>query len=372
MLVKELIEREQKSITFYADIYQRYTQPDANMEDMNFLIDKILPTITFPMIMTDGKDSLITPFESYSLNIHIDSTLTPAEQEKYMQGMLNKMAQNYPPLIITDSTGKVLQKFYYTHSTFVDWLQLFPIIEVVVVVMFMFIGYLAFANIKKNEESKVWIGMAKEAAHQLGTPISSLMAWLEIIRINRENPAALDETVTEVEKDLDRLDIIARRFSKIGSMPEMKTENLADTIENTCIYYEKRLPHIGKKIQVVRNLNPRVYAEINPELFAWVFENLLKNAAEAIESKNGTVQITLNSHSKKKAMIYIKDDGKGMSSKQKRQAFFPGFTTKKRGWGLGLSLCKRIIEEYHSGKIYIKDSTPGKGTTFVIELPLVT
>lgn len=236
--------------------------------------------------------------------------------------------------------------------------------------LFIFIGYMAFSSIRRSEESRVWVGMAKEAAHQLGTPLSSLFAWLEILKINKNIPESIESTVSEMKSDLDRLNKITTRFSKIGSAPENRLMDIAAFIDNVCQYFERRLPHLGKKIEIIKNLEFNTYfASLNDELFEWVIENLLKNAAEAIEDRNGTVLISVYKNVRKKIVISVKDDGKGMTSKIKRQVFYPGFTTKKRGWGLGLSLSKRIIEDYHNGKIYIKESLPGKGTTFIIELP---
>eukprot|EP01107_Rhizomastix_libera_P002495 TRINITY_DN14337_c0_g1_i1.p1 TRINITY_DN14337_c0_g1~~TRINITY_DN14337_c0_g1_i1.p1 ORF type:complete len:242 (+),score=-22.42 TRINITY_DN14337_c0_g1_i1:549-1274(+) len=236
--------------------------------------------------------------------------------------------------------------------------------------MFIMVGYMAFSNIRRNEQSKVWVGMAREAAHQLGTPLSSLLAWIEILRYSKENPDSIDETLSEMDKDISRLQIITTRFSKIGSKPELEELNLSELIENVCLYFEKRLPHLGRKVDIVRKIDKPVIANVNADLFAWVFENLLKNAAEAIEVKHGEITLSYGTFTKHKVIIYVKDTGKGMTKKLRRQIFYPGYTTKKRGWGLGLSLSKRIVEEYHSGKIYVKDSSPGKGTTFCIEIPV--
>ncbi len=172
-----------------------------------------------------------------------------------------------------------------------------------------------------------------------------------------------------MSKDIERLNMIAVRFSKIGSLPEMKNENIAALVENVCLYFDKRLPVLGKKINIVRTLPEEIICPINSELFAWVIENLLKNAAEAIEEKNGEIHLTMLKTGRDKLIINVSDTGKGMTKKQKRQVFFPGYTTKQRGWGLGLSLSKRIIQEYHKGKIFVKDSVLNKGTVFQIELP---
>lgn len=370
VLVDELIRREQQSIKFYTDIYRGYTDPNANIEQLAFLIDKITPLISFPIVLTDEKDIPNFPYVDFTLNIKLDTSLSRNEQKEVLIKLVKKMGSNYPPIIIEDNDKKVLTKFYYTHSALIDKLRLFPLVEILIVAIFIFIGYIAFSNIKRSEESKVWVGMAKEAAHQLGTPLSSMLAWLEIIRYSKNDPIKIEETISEMASDISRLNIIATRFSKIGSQPEIKPENITDTVENVCLYFEKRLPHLGRKVIISKKFDKNVIAEINAELFAWVIENLLKNAAEAIENKQGKVIIKLEKQTRKKVILTVEDNGKGMTAKQRRQAFQAGFTTKKRGWGLGLSLCKRIVEEYHNGKIYIRDSAPGKGTTFAIELAI--
>lgn len=368
IIVDELIQREQHSIKLYTDIFKRTTEPDANLEDLYVLIEKISPTLSFPIITTDENNVPIYPYEQWTLNINIDTTKNIQEQKKYLDKYLEKMKSDYEPIIVSDTDGKVLLKFYYTHSELIDNLELFPLIEFFIIAIFIIIGYIAFSNIRKSEESKVWVGMAKEAAHQLGTPISSLLAWIEIIKFNKNNPEKLDETLNEMQKDVERLNMIATRFSKIGSLPEKKRANITEILENVCNYFEKRMPHLGKKIKIEKKFQKNIFSEINAELFQWVIENLLKNSAEAIESKNGRVTIELSEQSRNKIIITVADNGKGMTLKQKRQIFFPGFTTKKRGWGLGLTLSKRIIEDYHNGKIFVKESSLGKGTTFQIEL----
>lgn len=368
IIVDELIHREQQSIKLYTDIFKRTTDPDANLEDLYVLIEKISPTLSFPIITTDENNVPIYPFEQWTLNINIDTSKTIQEQKNFLLNYINKMQSDYEPIVVTDSEGKILLKFFYTHSELIDNLEMFPIIEFFIIALFIIIGYIAFSNIRKSEESKVWVGMAKEAAHQLGTPISSLLAWIEIMKYNKDKPEKLNETLDEMQKDVERLNIIATRFSKIGSLPERKKVNISEILDNVCNYFEKRMPHLGKKIKIERNFQKNLFSDINAELFQWVIENLLKNSAEAIESKNGRVSIELTELSRNKIAITVSDNGKGMTLKQKRQIFYPGFTTKKRGWGLGLTLSKRIIEDYHNGRIFVKESSLGKGTTFQIEL----
>jgi hypothetical protein len=368
-LVDGLTKTEKNYLNYYADIIKRFSDPSSNTDDLIYLIEKISPTISFPMIMTDKNDDPLEPFNQYILNIKIDSTISIDKQKEFLKIRIKEMRNNYDPIPVEDSQGKLLAKIYYNHSDLISNLKLFPLVEVLIVSALILIGYLAFSSIKKNEESRVWVGLAKEAAHQLGTPLSSMMAWMELIRVNKDDPESIEETVSEMENDISRLNVIATRFSKIGSLPEKKVSNISEILESVCLYFEKRLPHLGRKVEILREIEKDIYAEVSPELFAWVFENLLKNSAEAIESKKGFVKIEAKS-SQKKLQIIVTDNGKGLMQRQKKMIFQPGYTTKKRGWGLGLSLSKRIIEEYHEGKIYVKETQLGRGTTFYIELPL--
>lgn len=368
-LVSEFIQREKESVQLFADVYRRYTNLNTNPEDIDFLVTKLSNLIKFPMIMTDENDEPIYPFESYTLNINFDGNWTTEKKRNYLKKMIEEIKKDYPPIVVYNENGEIFAKFYYTHSSLIERLRYFPLIEMLVAFAFVYFVYLAYKNIKKSEESKLWIGMAKEAAHQLGTPLSSLLAWLEIIKSPENKELPEEEIIREMEQDIIRLQTISERFSKIGSKTEKIRVNLIELIDNIVEYFTKRMPHLGKKVSIIRNYPERqILCDINPILFSWAIENLLKNSFEAIESKEGKIEIRIQK-SRKKIQILISDNGKGMTTKQRRLAFQPGFTTKTRGWGIGLTFCKRIIEDYHNSKIYIKESTPGKGSTFVIELP---
>lgn len=369
-LVDEIIKREQNILRFDAKIYEKVFDPNPSNLDYIFLIDAIAPTITSPMILTDENDEPQESYEDFSRNININQNLTIEQKRELMKSYVKNMGELYEPILVKDNTGKVIQKLYYTHSDLVDKLRYFPLIAIIIISIFVVIGYFAFSTLRDSEQSKVWVGMAKEAAHQLGTPLSSMLAWIEILKYSKDEPEQVESTVGEMERDINRLSMIATRFSKIGSTPEKKLVHLNELIEEVCLYFDARLPHLGKKVDLIRDLSVSITAEVNPDLLAWVFENLFKNAAEAIEQKHGTIYIDLTKKTSNKAQIIVKDTGKGMPNNIKRKIFHPGFTTKKRGWGLGLSLTKRIIEEYHEGRIFVKESELGKGTTFVIEIPL--
>lgn len=372
IIVNELVEREKISSKLFVDLYKHIGIDDV--ENSIFIFEKIMPTISFPMIITLDDNEPRFPLLQESRNITLDTTKDINTQTEYMRQLIKDMDKKNPPIefVITAGQDSITYRLHYANSKLVDQLQYFPLIQIGVVALFIFLAYISFASIKRGEESKVWVGMAKEAAHQLGTPLSSLMAWIEIIKYDKENPQTIEETTNEMGKDIERLNMIATRFSKIGSTPELEEANISEELNNICNYFDKRLPVLGKHIEIIRNIEEGVTCRYSKELFAWVIENLLKNAAEAIEDKSGTIMLSLSEVDKKYLRILVTDNGKGMTKKRRKEIFMPGFTTKKRGWGLGLSLSKRIVEEYHKGEIYVKDSAPGKGTTFLIEIPYNT
>ncbi len=367
-LVNQLREKEQRTMAFYVDILRHYTDQATSIGDYTFFVDRIAPTINFPVITTDANGEPLKPYGDNVRNIILDSSLSPEQQRLLLKAYVQEMGETYQPILLYDgSTGKVISKIYYTNSSLVTHLRLFPYIEIVVVSGFIFMGYVAFNYLRNSEQSSVWVGLAKEAAHQLGTPLSSMLAWIEILKMDADNPAQVHEVAEQMQHDVERLNKIAHRFSKIGSKPEMKEEDVSQIIQHVIQYFELRLPHLGKSIKIKRNIQRNVFLTINAELFEWVIENLVKNAAEAMESSGGIIDIMLEQR-QGKTVILVCDSGKGMTQKVRREVFKPGFSTKKRGWGLGLSLCKRIIEDYHGGNIYVKDTAPGKGTVFAIEL----
>lgn len=373
LIVDRLIDKEKRLIQSFATVYKsispELSDPNSSSVELFEILVEMKSNITFPVIVTNEDDEPNYPFYSNSLNLDIDSTLSITRQRELIQIKIEEMKQKYDPILIRNSQNQVLMKLYYTNSRFVDFLTYFPYVAVVAVILFLIFGYTVFNNIRRNQESLVWVGMSKEAAHQLGTPLSSILAWLELLNISDSISEDDKFAVSEMQKDVERLNIIANRFSKIGSKPELKRISLSEVMENTKSYFEKRLPQIGRKVHIINKVtNENLVASVNKELFVWVIENLIKNAAEAIETENGIIEIKAHAFNRM-VTISVKDNGKGMTNKIKNQVFSPGFTTKKRGWGLGLSLCKRIIEQYHKGRIFIKHTAPGEGTTFQIEIP---
>jgi len=373
LMVKQMIDREKAMMKTYTDIYRHYIlSHGSNLENSLFFIETITHSISFPIISTDANDEPLADYESYTLNLpELKKIPTIEKQREYLINRVKSMKANYPPIIVYDENGVILSKLYYSHSQLVDYLRFFPLLSVFTVMAIVAIGYFAFNSAKDSEQSRIWVGMAREAAHQLGTPISSLLAWIELLKLNKNHPDTIEDVSNEIGNDVSRLSIIATRFSKIGSLPDIKSINIADKIDEVCHYYEKRLPHLAGKVTIKREYENPLIINANEMLVGWVFENLLKNAVEAMDGKNGELTILINRLSNKKLQILIKDNGKGMGAKLRLRIFEPGFTTKKRGWGIGLNLVKRIIEEYHNGKIYVKESAPNKGTTFAIELPII-
>jgi len=316
----------------------------------SFISETVMSTAAVPVIYTDSTKRHVIEYG------HIDSLV--ARDSSAMQARIRAMEQANKPIAI-DLPGKGRNYIFYEESLVITQLRYFPYVQLAILGLFLIVAYALFSIFRNAEQNQVWVGMAKETAHQLGTPLSSLMAWMELLK--DENP----EAVTEMRKDVDRLEVITERFSKIGSAPDLTAEKLYHTLRATVLYLRPRLP--GRvKIDVQQPENADLQVPLNRALFSWVVENLIRNAVDAMEGEGA---ITLEIIPEGNAVhIDLTDTGKGIPAAQHRTVFQPGFTTKKRGWGLGLSLSKRIIEQYHGGKILVKKSAPGKGTTFRITL----
>jgi signal transduction histidine kinase len=272
--------------------------------------------------------------------------------------LLREMKQQNKPITVTISNNDK-NFIYYKDSNLLTTLKYFPFIQLGVIALFLVVGYSLFSTARKSEQNQVWVGMARETAHQLGTPLSSLMAWNELRKVSKKEP-----DFDEIEKDIKRLETITNRFSKIGSQPILKNENLSDLLLDISSYMQSR---ISEKVIIHKEIPHSIVLPMNYTLMEWVVENLIRNAVDAMEGE-GSINISLNDENGK-ITLDISDTGKGIPKREFKTVFRPGFTTKKRGWGLGLSLAKRIIEEYHAGKIFVKNSEHGKGTTFRIILP---
>jgi K+-sensing histidine kinase KdpD len=366
---QSIVEKLQRREREIADLYAKSLQLIANEQnagsEFGFIFQEVIQEntvkIDLPLILSDGSNRVVISYK----NISIDSSWDENRRREYVAGLIPEMDRDHAPIEVShDST--LINYVHYGESLTVTQLRWLPYIEILIAGLFVFIGYIGFSYIKRSEQSNIWVGMARETAHQLGTPLSSLMGWIEILKSNADSDGKSTGTIREFENDVNRLNKIASRFSKIGSKPDLKEENLNDVIHKVITYFERRLPQMGKKVEITVSAPEQYRAMINCELFEWVIENLVKNALDAIEGQ-GKVAFSL---SKKGDFTFIdvSDTGKGIEMKYKKDIFRPGFSTKKRGWGLGLSLSKRIIENYHKGKLFVKETGLGKGTTFRIKL----
>ena len=351
---------------------------------INFIQEAILfPDLVgeIPAIVVDSASGQPVQWWNTGSAATTFADLTEAEAAAQTQHLLEQVPEmallhDPIPIVVTfpgtaDYTAiRFVQYLYYGESKLVQGLQSFPLVQLLFVSLFVLVGYIGFSYIRRSEQSSLWVGMAKEAAHQLGTPISSLMGWLEYMRMRdgERKDSIHEETYVEIEKDIERLTRVASRFSDIGSLPKLELQPIGPVIENTTDYMRRRLPQGGTFIRLNVVTEPGLEAPLNAELFEWVIENLLKNALDAIESERGRIDV-MTSAVDKKIRIDVRDTGKGVDRRNWKNIFRPGYSTKKRGWGLGLSLAKRIVEDYHGGTLVLAQSKLGQGTTFRIEIP---
>lgn len=285
--------------------------------------------------------------------------------------LITKYASVNDPIVffVGEGDSQEMQMLYFGNSALVSTLRFFPYIQFGLLTLFLGLGYASLSSIKRNEQSRLWVGMARESAHQLGTPISSLMGWIELLKESAAENEYMLSVIHELENDVDRLQTIADRFNKIGSEPELKVMRAGPVVSHVCSYMSRRLPQLGGKIDFKRDIEMQGKVALNEQLFTWALENLIKNAFDATDEGHVSVMSVTEGGLLR---IDVEDTGKGIERRLHKEVFSPGFSTKKRGWGLGLSLARRIIEEYHGGKIFIDRSNPGVGTRFRIELPLKT
>lgn len=349
-LVKKLSVEERKKIELWAEATRRLADISEINSDINFLSIVISNNNTIPVIWADDKFEVI----SYR---NLDSL--KALEKGYLQKQVGIMRLEHTPIEI--KIGKNLKQYIlYKDSDLLVRLRFYPFFQLGVIALFLFVSYLAFSTSRKAEQNQVWVGMAKETAHQLGTPLSSLMAWLELLRMRGMST----EYTSEIEKDIQRLQTITERFSKIGSAPALSKVNVYEVLARSVDYIKTRSsPSVEFVIDAP---NVEVFAPMNVPLFEWVIENILKNALDAMSGK-GKISLIITDQ-QQFVYIDITDTGKGIPKATYRTIFKPGYTTKNRGWGLGLSLSNRIIEEYHDGQIFVKSSEMNKGTTFRIVL----
>jgi signal transduction histidine kinase len=366
-LVTKLQMRERNIVELYAKGIEYVANTSSPDVDLTFLFDNIIKPIDFPIILTD-KDDKVNPASKTDIkNVYFDSTLSKNELKSFLQNFVKEMDGIHQPINVTYADTIILQRIHYGDSELIKQLKFYPYLQIIIAALFIIIGYIGFSQIKRSEQSNIWVGMAKETAHQFGTPISSLMGWIEMMKMNYQKPDEVMDITEEISSDVDKLNKITYRFSKIGSKPEIKKHVVHEEVKRVIEYFNRRLPQTGKTVELSVQGDQNCCALINSELFEWVLENLIKNALDAIENKNGKIVIDIL-EGKKAIEIEVTDNGKGIDLRRRKDVFRPGYSTKKRGWGLGLSLSKRIIEGYHGGKIIVKNSVSGEGTTFKITL----
>ncbi|GJM35151.1 MAG: two-component sensor histidine kinase [Saprospiraceae bacterium] len=355
-LASQIAEQEKKT----TQIWTMAQEEINDLDDEDYAYVDV--TLHNEILLSNTNIPVILVNERGGINAAINFGEGKDDNEDFLKNEVKRMQEEgFEPI-----EGYAVS-IYYQESKLLTQLRYFPYIQLLLISAFILFGYLAFNSARRAEQNRVWVGMAKETAHQLGTPISAILAWMEHLKMIREDDNEVKEVVQELTKDVDRLELIAERFSKIGSEPKLETIDVYEELEKCRSYMAKRAPrkvsfHFPKGQQSANH-----YININPPLFDWVVENLLRNALDAMEGKG---QIRAEVYTDKDFVyIDISDTGKGIPAGKFKTVFQPGFTTKKRGWGLGLSLAKRIIEQYHSGKIFVKKSAENSGTTFTIQLP---
>lgn len=361
-ILEQLRDNSRRIVRVYAQLISRIGQDDPEAE-YNFIFDEVIRRIDFPIVNTDREGN---PLSWRNLEeIPADSNM-----EAYLDEVRVRMAvmdlENDPLPIQYDTT--ILGYIHYdTDTPLIRELRWLPFIEIGVVAAFILIGYIGFSNIKRSEQRSIWVGMAKETAHQLGTPLSSMMGWVELLKAEADGREKLLRILTEMEVDLGRIDRVVSRFSQIGSAADLRDQDVVPIISDIVAYIRKRVPQQGKRVVITEDYVGDARARINPQLLGWVIENVMKNAMDAIDHGDGLIQLAM-SRLNGVIVLDVRDNGKGIELKNRDQIFRPGYSTKKRGWGLGLSLARRIIEDYHGGKIFVKDSKVGSGTTIRIQL----
>jgi len=345
----------------WINISQR-ASADLSNPAFNFVYTELIleNRLEIPAIRVDHKDSVL-----FATNIEMDK-ITPE--------LIAEYKESNPPIEIIigaeNPERQQIQYIYYGESGTIQALRYFPYVQLGVLALFIGLAYTSWSSTRRTEQSNLWVGMAREAAHQLGTPITSLFGWITLLK---ESTISKDDQhiLVELEKDVDRLQSVADRFNKIGSSPELREMRVGNIIHNVADYMERRIPQMNHNVNIIRDIETDTKLMLNQELFQWALENLMKNALDAMDPHQHQSTITLRSRKEDHhLLIDVEDTGKGIDKKLFKEVFKPGYSTKKRGWGLGLSLTKRIIEEYHKGKVFIHRSQPGKGTTFRMLFPI--
>jgi len=362
-IIDRLRTDAQRIVNTSAALWQWAGSEASSGQETSVVFDEVIKKSSFPIVVADANRQPL-----YWRNLPgIDDTTTSPKALEEVKKRIKVMEEEKGAVPITYK-DQVINYFFYDDPPLVSRLRWIPIIEVALVAVFVAVGFFGFRSIKESEQNYIWVGMAKEAAHQLGTPITSLMGWLQLMR--EPSDVKPGEIADRMQSDITRLQRVANRFGQIGSIPDRRACDLVSLCEEVLYYYRQRLPHHGDGVTLDGEFAPLPEVWINPELFGWVIENLVKNALEAVDPKTGRVVLRCERAPQSRVRLTVADNGKGIAASDIRNVFRPGYSTKTRGWGLGLTLARRIVEEYHGGRIWVESSTPGVGTTFALTIPI--
>jgi signal transduction histidine kinase len=375
-VIGKIKESSRQVLTTYARLWQQAASAPTTGAEIDVIFEEIIQKSDFPIVVTSAEGE-----PQAWRGVEVDWHDTTYQSREKLKKIVQKMDKHKEPIpIYFGAEKKIINYLHYGDPKLIGQLRMMPVVEVGVLSLFIFIAFVTFRNIKRAEQRTIWVGMAKETAHQLGTPLTSLLGWLELLKTKCDSPdqkkeadsdLKLEEIMDRMRVDLFRLGKIANRFGQIGSMPELKPTDLNVVVSEAVAYFRQRLPHNGTGVIIKENLDQLIPAKANAELISWVVENLLKNSLEAVDPKEGIIEVsTLLDKEKKLIHIQVTDNGRGIPPRQQKKIFKPGYTTKKRGWGLGLSLAKRIVEEYHLGKISLVESVPHQRTSILVSIPV--
>jgi signal transduction histidine kinase len=367
VVISELKENSARVVNAYAKLWQLVALESTSGEEISLIFEEVIQKSKFPIVVTDAEGE---PQAWREVGILWDDTSYQSRER--LKNIIRKMDREKKSIPIYYGESKENTMYlHYGDPRIIARLRWMPLVQIGVVFLLGLVAFVSFRNIKRSEQRSIWVGMAKETAHQLGTPLSSLLGWLELLK--EEYKDKDKGRLEKMDKDIKRLEKIAKRFGQIGSLPELKPGQLNNIVSEVVSYFKTKLPHNGLGVNIKEELAPLAEVDINSDLIAWVVENLIKNSLQAVDPKEGIIKVwTKMDHAQDVVLLGVTDNGKGIPSSEQKKIFTPGYTTKKRGWGLGLSLARRIVEEYHSGRIYLKESIPDIKTTFLVILPLKT
>ena len=356
-LSRALREDNRAVVKIYAEIIANAVN-DESESSINFIFDNVIKKVKFPIIQTD-KD------KNPQMWTNLPKNVRSSTQRSEMIKSMDEINEPIPLIYNSQNSEPVVFGFlHYGDSFLIQKIKIWTYIEIFSIAIFVFVGFFGFSFIRNNEKQHIWIGLSRETAHQLGTPVSALMGWLDYLKSGED----IDKILPELESDIDRLQQVSRRFSKMGSDPEMETFDLSKRVKITLAYLQKRIPSFGGNVNLINNINDGVHIIANGTLISWAIENLIRNGIDSIDNSSGKIIIDVEQDSLQ-IKIRISDDGCGIPKKDWKNIFRPGFSTKKSGWGLGLSLCQRIINEVHGGKVYVLESKINIGTVIELIIP---